>query len=141
MSVTTWADLDRGDEPDHLTTLWVPHLNVPVAASIQGLAEAVAGEQPHRPEVAEASALGAELRASADAVSHSLAAFDLDSGDGADRLCAALGRELGGVARAARLAERAGWFSLADIADVAAADVTAGKPAPQSAPGTDPTGS
>ena len=141
VSVTTWADLDRGDEPDHLTTLWVPHLNVPVAASIQGLAEAVAGEQPHRPEVAEASALGAELRASADAVSHSLAAFDLDSGDGADRLCAALGRELGGVARAARLAERAGWFSLAEIADVAAARASGVEPADDPPESTHPAGS
>jgi hypothetical protein len=74
-------------------------------------------------------------------VSHSLAAFDLDSGDGADRLCDALGRELGGVARAARLAERAGWFSLAEIADVAAARASGVEPADDPPESTDPAGS
>lgn len=121
VSATTWADLDRGDEPDHLTTLWVPRLNVPVAASMQHLADAVAEAEPRPIDEAEQAALGAEIGAGAGEVRQRLAGFDLDSGDGTEALCEALGRVLGGVTRAGRLGERAGWFSLADIAGAAIA--------------------
>lgn len=36
-----WEDLDRSIEPDHLTSLWVPHLADPVAAELVALDELV----------------------------------------------------------------------------------------------------
>lgn len=36
-----WADIDRTIEPDHLTTLWVPRLAVPVGAELLALDELV----------------------------------------------------------------------------------------------------
>ena len=128
VSVTSWADLDRGAEPDHLTTLWVPHLNVPVASSIQRLVEAVAEAAPRQVAEARLASRAAEIVAAAGEAQQRLGTFDLDSGDGTEPLCDALGRVLGVVAGAARLGEVAGWFNLAEIAD-AAADVTATEPA------------
>lgn len=136
VSVTTWADLDRGDEPDHLTTLWVPHLNVPVASSIQRLVEAVAETAPRQADDARLVACAAEIVAAADEAQRRLAAFDLESGDGTEPLCDALGHVLGGVTRAARVGELAGWFSLADIADAAAATSDATSPDPTEPPGS-----
>jgi len=36
-----WNDLDRVVEPDHLTSLWIPGLDAPVAAELQHFAEVV----------------------------------------------------------------------------------------------------
>ena len=36
-----WEDLDRSGEPDHLTSLWIPHLADPVAAELVALDELV----------------------------------------------------------------------------------------------------
>jgi tetrapyrrole methylase family protein/MazG family protein len=36
-----WEDLDRSFEPDHLTSLWIPHLAAPVAAELVALDELV----------------------------------------------------------------------------------------------------
>ncbi len=140
VSVTTWADLDRGDDPDHLTTLWVPHLNVPVASSMQRLSEVVAEAAPRRVDQARPAALANEIVAAAGEVQQRLVAFDDESGEGAEPLCEALGRVLGGVAGVARLGEAAGWFSLADIADVAASGVVAVSGVAAGRPAPDPTG-
>ena len=36
-----WADLDRDIEPDHLTSLFIPRLAVPIAAEVQSFADMV----------------------------------------------------------------------------------------------------
>lgn len=106
---TTWADLDRDVAPDHLTSLWVAELAVPVAASLQRLAEWAATDR--------ATVATRRLGRSGSDVDTALAAFDADSGDGAEALCDALGRVLGDVTVAARVGERSGWFNLADVAE------------------------
>ncbi len=37
-----WAELDRSFEPDHLTALWIPELDTPVAGELQRFVELVA---------------------------------------------------------------------------------------------------
>ena len=37
-----WAELDRAIRPDHLTSLWIPALDVPVAGELQRFADLVA---------------------------------------------------------------------------------------------------
>jgi tetrapyrrole methylase family protein/MazG family protein len=37
----SWDDLDRSFDPDHLTSLWIPHLAAPVAAELMQLDELV----------------------------------------------------------------------------------------------------
>lgn len=125
---TTWAELDRGEEPDHLTTLWVPQLAAPVASSMQRLSEVIAGGSRGQVGDNEASELGADLAGATQGAVDALAAFDVESGDGTEALCDGLGRVLDRVAQAGRLGERAGWFDLADVAQAAvhrAADSTA----------------
>ena len=41
IEVVPWPDLDRSFEPDHLTSLWIPHLAAPVAAELMALDELV----------------------------------------------------------------------------------------------------
>lgn len=111
VSTTTWAELDREVSPDHLTSLWVPQLAVPVAASLQRLAEATTLRRAGWSEVNFGSA--------ATTAQAALATFDPGSGDGSEEVCDALAHVLSGVAQAARLGEQSGWFNLADVADAA----------------------
>ena len=122
LTPTTWAELDRGDPPDHLTSLWVPTLASPVAASLQALAEVLVasdsgplgdadGRWRHSPET---------WRLAADRVDAALTGLDIAGGDGIDELEASLGAALGEVGRIGRRAERQGWFNLADVAAEAA---------------------
>jgi tetrapyrrole methylase family protein/MazG family protein len=117
---TTWAELDREVTPDHLTSLWVQELAVPVAAALQRLAESASGDRVASGGFDPAPP-GLGLRTSAVASEEAMAAFDPASGTGADELCTALGAMLGGVTQAARVAERSGWFNLGDVADAALA--------------------
>jgi tetrapyrrole methylase family protein / MazG family protein len=41
VSEVAWADLDRSLQPDHLTSLWIPSLAVPVGAELLALGELV----------------------------------------------------------------------------------------------------
>ena len=41
MEEVPWQDLDRSFEPDHLTSLWIPHLAAPVATELVALGELV----------------------------------------------------------------------------------------------------
>ncbi|MEZ5380288.1 MAG: SAM-dependent methyltransferase [Microthrixaceae bacterium] len=116
-TATTWAELDRGAEPDHLCCLWVPHLAAPVGAAVQALVEEVAANDPgfERP----GGAGGAGLSAAAQLADAAVARFGPEGGEGAEEATLALGGVLGGVARAARRGECSGWFTLADVADAA----------------------
>jgi len=41
IAAVAWEDLDRSFEPDHLTSVWIPHLAAPVAAELVALDELV----------------------------------------------------------------------------------------------------
>jgi tetrapyrrole methylase family protein/MazG family protein len=134
----SWADLDRDLEPDHLTSLWIPTLDRPVAAAFVAFDELVARlrqecpwdrEQTHRTlarfvveeayEVVDvldrmpvdAGAIGSTEAPARDAVSDGFA--DVDD------LYTALEEELGDllfqVVLHARLGAEAGRFDLVDV--------------------------
>ena len=125
-----WDDLDRVVEPDHLTSLWIPHLAAPVAAELVRFAELVRvlrercpwdSAQTHRslrPFVIE------EAYEVAEAIDHLDRGEDTgDDGDGCDgeavdELEEELGDLLFQVVIHATLAAEQGWFTLADVARV-----------------------
>jgi tetrapyrrole methylase family protein/MazG family protein len=112
-----WTELDR-IEPDHLTTLWIPDLAVPVAREVERFAELVATlrrECPWDREQTHASLmrhLVEETYEVLDAIEH----VDADSGTGYDHLEEELGDLLFQVVFHATLAAEAGQFTLADVA-------------------------
>ena len=119
-SITTvaWDDLDRDVEPDHLTSLWVPELEAPVAVEVARFADLVRTLRSACPwdrEQTHASLtrhLLEEAYEVLDAIDH------LDDAGGAG--FAALEEELGDllfqVVFHATLAAEEGQFTLADVA-------------------------
>jgi tetrapyrrole methylase family protein/MazG family protein len=137
-----WEDLDRAFTPDHLTSLWIPHLAAPVAAELVQLDELVHAlrlrcpwdrEQTHGSlarhlleetyEVLEAidalAAIDAEVDVAIDQEDGVIALGLLESGT-EERAVADLEEELGDllfqVYFHATLAAEAGRFTLADVA-------------------------
>ena len=124
----TWDDLDRIVEPDHLTSLWIPEMTVPVAAEVQRFDELVARlrvecpwdrEQTHR-------SLSRHLLEEAHEVLEVLDRFPDTAGvlgapaEGLDDEYHELEEELGDllfqICFHTRLAGEAGRFTLADVA-------------------------
>lgn len=141
----SWDDLDRSFTPDHLTSLWIPHLAAPVAAELVRLDELVHTlrqqcpwdrEQTHGSlarhlleesyEVLEAiDVLDALDTAAADRGAVGTGGAEGDAGDdgddeGEERAVADLEEELGDllfqVYFHAMLGAEAGRFTLADVA-------------------------
>jgi tetrapyrrole methylase family protein/MazG family protein len=137
-----WEDLDRAFTPDHLTSLWIPHLAAPVAAELVQLDELVHvlrlrcpwdREQTHGSlarhlleetyEVLEAidalAAIDAEVDVAIDHEDDVIALGLMESG-AEERAVADLEEELGDllfqVYFHATLAAEAGRFTLADVA-------------------------
>ena len=133
-----WAELDRDLEPDHLTSLWIPTLDRPVAAAFVAFDELVARlrqecpwdrEQTHRSlarfvveeayevvDVLDRMPLGAGAIESTDDSAGDVASDAVDDLDG---LYLALEEELGDllfqVVLHARLGAEAGRFDLVDV--------------------------
>ena len=129
-----WEDIDRSFEPDHLTSLWIPHLSAPVAAELVALDELVHTlrercpwdrSQTHASLSRHLLEESYEVLESIDA----LALVDADIGSGAggpeiddreQRAVADLEEELGDllfqVYFHATLAGEEGRFTLADVA-------------------------
>lgn len=121
-----WAELDREVDPDHLTSLWIPRLQVPVAGAVAAFAEQARilraecpwdREQTHaslRPYVVE------EAREVVEAIEALGAAADDVTADAPDGAVAALESELGDllfqVVIHATLGEERGWFDLGSVA-------------------------
>ena len=117
---TTWKDLDRTIEPDHLTTLYVPTMAAPIAGEMQRLHQLARTlrercpwdrDQTHQTLVKHLLEESYEV---VDAI-HALNLHDgADQGD--DALIEELGDLLYQVEFHATIAEQEGRFSMADIA-------------------------
>lgn len=118
IEVVPWMVLDRDVEPDHLTTVWIPVLDAPVAREVERFAELVATlrrecpwdrEQTHQSLMRH---LVEETYEVLDAIEH----VDPDMGIGYEHLEEELGDLLFQVVFHATLAAEAGQFTLADVA-------------------------
>lgn len=114
-----WWDLDRSFEPDHLTSLWIPQLAAPVAGRVAQLDELLRRLRLEDPWKAAQShdSLKRYLLEESYEVFEAIDAYDPDSGEGAEELCAELGDLLYQVVFHAAIAAEAGWFTLADVAE------------------------
>lgn len=129
-----WDDLDRVIDADHLTSLWIPELAVPVAAEVQRFDELVARlrvecpwdqEQTHRSLARHLLEEAHEVLEVLDSMPETAGVFGGSPGAGGnhDALDAAyenLEEELGDllfqICFHTRLAAEAGRFTLADVA-------------------------
>ncbi|HEY3940885.1 MAG TPA: MazG nucleotide pyrophosphohydrolase domain-containing protein [Acidimicrobiales bacterium] len=127
---TGWWELDRVLEPDHLTTLWVPHLGAPIAGEVARVEELVRTlrhgcpwdrEQTHRSLTAHLVEESYEAIDALEALGRALEASPAAPAEGPDRAvvadaCEELGDVLFQVVFHAVLASEEGLFTLADVA-------------------------
>lgn len=114
---TTWADLDRAVDADHLTCLYVPELDAPVAAGyvrFHELARTLRERCPWDREQTHAS-LAPYLVEETFELVDALAALDPDDPATDEALIEELGDVLYQVEFHATIAEQAGRFSMADV--------------------------
>jgi tetrapyrrole methylase family protein/MazG family protein len=132
IAAVPWQDLDRSFEPDHLTSLWIPHLAAPVATELVALDELVRTLRARCPwdQRQTHGSLSRHLLEESYEVLEAIDGLDaVDAGDGTevgeedDREAAAvahLEEELGDllfqVYFHATLAAEEGRFTLADVA-------------------------
>jgi tetrapyrrole methylase family protein/MazG family protein len=111
-----WEDLDRRIEPDHLTSLWIPELEAPVAAELLRFAELVRTLRANCPwdRAQTHQSLTRHLIEETYEVLDAIAG--LEGGRGYEALEEELGDLLFQVAFHATLAAEAGQFDLADVA-------------------------
>lgn len=114
---TTWKDLDRTIDPDHLTSLYVPRLAEPVAGEMQRLHELARTLRERCPwdrEQTHESLVKHLLEESYEVVDaiHALRRDD----DGDEALIEELGDLLYQVEFHATIAEQEGRFTMADVA-------------------------
>jgi len=118
VDTVAWSDLDRLVAPDHLTSLWIPHLAVPVGAELVRFHELVRTlrercpwdrEQTHR-------SLTRHLLEETYEVLEAIEELDPDSGAGYEHLQEELGDLLFQVFFHSLLAAEEGRFTIADVA-------------------------
>jgi len=116
VSTVAWADLDRGVEPDHLTSLYVPTLEAPVAGEVAAFAELVRTLRARCPWDREQThaTLTRHLLEETYEVLEAIAG--LDRPEGYAHLEEELGDLLFQVVFHATLAAEEGQFTLADVA-------------------------
>lgn len=113
-----WHDLDLEVEPDHLTSLWIPHMAEPVAAELARfhlLVRRLRAECPWDREQTHAS-LTRHLLEEAYEVLEAIDHVDEQSGSGYEHLEEELGDLLFQVVFHSVLAAEEGQFTLADVA-------------------------
>ncbi|MFZ6005264.1 MAG: MazG family protein [Actinomycetota bacterium] len=113
-----WHDLDRAVEPDHLTSLWIPHLAEPVAtelARFHSLVRRLRAECPWDREQTHAS-LTRHLLEETYEVLEAIDHIDEAAGTGFEHLEEELGDLLFQVVFHSVLAAEEGQFTLADVA-------------------------
>ncbi|MEX0767258.1 MAG: MazG nucleotide pyrophosphohydrolase domain-containing protein [Microthrixaceae bacterium] len=112
------SELDREVIPDHLTSLWIPEFADPVASKMVQLEELMRrlrSADPWKAEQTHASLKRYLLEESYE-VFEAIDAYDPESGDGADELCAELGDLLYQVMFHSAIAAEDGWFNLSEVA-------------------------
>jgi tetrapyrrole methylase family protein / MazG family protein len=112
-----WADLDRAVEADHLTSLYIPSLGVPVASELIGFYEIVRrlrAECPWDRQQTHASLARYAIEETYELV-EAIGALG-DDGEGDEELEGELGDVLLQVVLHAAIAEQDGRFNLADVA-------------------------
>jgi tetrapyrrole methylase family protein/MazG family protein len=123
---TTWADLDRTIEVDHLTSLWIPHLHAPVGAAyvrFHELTRTLREQCPWDIEQTHASLIPHLLEETYEVVDAIQALDPDDPDDASDHLDAdadlieELGDLLYQIEFHATIAEQEGRFTIADVAN------------------------
>ena len=115
---TTWAELDRTVEADHLTCVYIPHLAAPVAAELVRLHQLtrVLREQcPWDQEQTHASLVRYLVEETYEVVD-ALQALDASDATTDDALVEELGDLLYQIEFHAAIAEQEGRFTMADVA-------------------------
>ncbi|HUF99932.1 MAG TPA: nucleoside triphosphate pyrophosphohydrolase [Ilumatobacter sp.] len=114
---TTWVDMDHAVEADHLTTLYIPKLGVPVAAGYQRfhqLARTLREQCPWDIEQTHSSLVPYLLEETYEVVD-ALAALDPDDPATDEHLIEELGDLLYQIEFHATIAEQEGRFTIADV--------------------------
>ena len=115
---TTWAELDRSVEADHLTSLWIPHLAAPVGAEyvrFHQLARTLREQCPWDIEQTHQSLVPYLLEETYEVVD-AMQALDPDDPTTDDHLIEELGDLLYQIEFHATIAEQEGRFTIADVA-------------------------
>ena len=115
---TTWAELDRTVEADHLTCIYIPHLGAPVAgelARFHQLARTLREKCPWDREQTHHSLIRYLLEEAYEVVD-ALEAYDPDDPSTDDALVEELGDLLYQIEFHATIAEQEGRFTMADVA-------------------------
>ena len=112
-----WSEIDRGPEPDHLTSLYVPDLPARAGGNLDRLASLVSelvDEDPWK-AAQDHESLKRFLIEECYEVLEALDHFDAESGDGAEELVSELGDLVYQVVFHSILGQRGGWFELNDV--------------------------
>ena len=115
---TTWAELDRTVEADHLTSIYVPHLAAPVGTELirfHQLARTLREQCPWDQEQTHTSLVRYLLEETYEVVD-ALQALDPDDPDTDEHLIEELGDLLYQIEFHAVIAEQEGRFTMADVA-------------------------
>ncbi|MGB8858962.1 MAG: nucleoside triphosphate pyrophosphohydrolase [Ilumatobacteraceae bacterium] len=115
---TTWAELDRVVEADHLTSIYIPQLGSPVAAELvrfHQLARTLREQCPWDQEQTHQSLVRYLLEETYEVVD-ALQALDPDDPSTDDHLIEELGDLLYQIEFHATIAEQEGRFTMADVA-------------------------
>ena len=116
---TTWAELDRTVEADHLTSIYIPHLDAPVGGSLvrfHQLARTLREQCPWDREQTHQSLVKYLLEETYEVVD-ALQALDADDPSTDEELIEELGDLLYQIEFHATIAEQEGRFSMTDIVD------------------------
>jgi len=115
---TTWADMDRTVEADHLTSIYIPHLAAPVGAELvrfHQLARTLREQCPWDQEQTHQSLVRYLLEETYEVVD-ALQALDPDDPATDEALIEELGDLLYQIEFHATIAEQEGRFTMADVA-------------------------
>lgn len=115
---TTWSELDRTIEPDHLTAIWIPRLASPVAgemARLHSLARTLREQCPWDREQTHGSLVRYLVEEAYELVD-ALHALDPDDPATVDAVVGELGDVLYQVEFHSVLGEQAGLFTIAEVA-------------------------
>ena len=117
ITTTTWAELDRTVEADHLTSIYIPHLGSPVAfesARFHQLARTLREQCPWDQEQTHRSLVRYLIEETYEVVD-ALQALDPDDPSTDDALVEELGDLLYQIEFHATIAEQEGRFTMADV--------------------------